>query len=109
VRVIASAMCVRYTLVTGFTSADIKVCTLLFWADDTSEENTEYKLGGRSFEPMLGGDVRYYPRGVQAIFLSDTQLANLEAEICLIIPLGCIDIQDRRFCIGIGHVSLGMR
>jgi hypothetical protein len=90
-------MCVRYTVVTEFTSADTKVCTLRFWADDTSGENTEYKLGGRYFEPMLAGDARYYPHGLQAIFPSDTQLANLETESCLMIPLGCIDIQDDNF------------
>jgi len=49
---------------------------------------------------MLDGDGRYYPQGVQAIFPSDTQLADLEAESCLIIPLGYIDIQDENFALG---------
>ena len=61
--------------------------TLAFWTGDGFLDNFEYDLAGTPCEQVLRGAIGHYPKGVQALFPQDKDLAELGAESYLAIPL----------------------
>ncbi|MGH7902342.1 MAG: GAF domain-containing protein, partial [Thermodesulfobacteriota bacterium] len=88
VRHLASALQVRYAFVTQCTDETLtRVRTLAFWAGNDFGENFEYALAGTPCENVIGGDVCYYPKDLQALFPKDVGLVEWEADSFLGIPI----------------------
>lgn len=91
VQSLALALEVRFALI-----AELKnevAHTLAFWGGEDFGENFEYALAGTPCENLLadnnlaGNNLCCYPRAVQSIFPEDRDLAVLEAESYLGIPI----------------------
>lgn len=88
VRYLASVLRVRYSLVTEFINrTKTKVRTLAIWTGDRLGENFEYDLQGTPCESILLGQTCYYPTNIQNLFPGDRDLAKIDAESYLGIPL----------------------
>ncbi len=87
VRSTAGALRARYAFVSEFTHSKQRVRTLSFWAGQDFADNVEYDLAGTPCEAVLKGELRFYPKGVQALFPLDGNLVKLHAESFLAIPL----------------------
>jgi PAS domain S-box-containing protein len=64
-----------------------RVATLAFWQGDAFGENVSYPLAGTPCEAVVGGEICHHPRGIQALFPDDHDLAALNAEGYLGVPL----------------------
>jgi PAS domain S-box-containing protein len=64
-----------------------RVSTLAFWQDGGFGENVTYPLAGTPCEDVIEGRVCHHPRGIQALFPRDRDLASLNAEGYLGVPL----------------------
>ena len=87
VRNLGPAMGVRYSFVSEFVELDTRVRTLAFWSKAGVLDNVEYDLAGTPCERVLSGEMCHYPRDVQALFPTDKDLLDLEAESYMAIPL----------------------
>ena len=64
-----------------------RVATLAFWQGGAFGENVSYPLAGTPCEAVIGGEICHHPRGIQALFPDDHDLATLDAEGYLGVPL----------------------
>ncbi len=88
VRQLASALQVRYALITECTDATLsKVRTLAFWADEEFQENFVYDLADTPCHNVVAGATCYYPRNAQALFPNDDDLRRLGVESYLGVPI----------------------
>jgi PAS domain S-box-containing protein len=86
VRHLASALQVRY----GFVSEcrDGKwVCGLAFWNGNGFVQNVEYAIAETPCENVIGGQICFYPEGVQELFPTDQDLVDLGVESYLGVPI----------------------
>ncbi len=85
---LAFALQVRYAFVSEYVEGSTtRVRTLAFWKAADFGDNFEYGLDGTPCESVLGGDLCYYPRGVQELFPRDVDLVSLGAQSYLGVPL----------------------
>jgi predicted ATPase/transcriptional regulator with GAF, ATPase, and Fis domain len=92
VRHLADALQVRYAFVTECRDfqrlgGEAEARMLAFWQGDKLAENVSYKLADTPCLGVFAGQTCYYPRGVQGLFPNDQDLAALNAEGYLGIPL----------------------
>ena len=88
VRHLAFAIGSRYAFLTECTDATkTRVRTLAFWAGDSFAENIEYDLALTPCERVIAGNVCHYPSGLQNLFPGDADLAELEIESFVGIPV----------------------
>jgi len=88
VRYLASALQVRYAFVTECRERPpIKARTLAFWMDDRLSDNVSYEVSETPCLKVLGGEICYYPDGIQRMFPNDKDLVDLNAEGYLGIPM----------------------
>jgi len=81
-----------------------EVCTMALWLDGQPQEEITYDLAGTPCKRVVGREVYYCPRGVQAEFPEDQMLAKLGAEAYAGVPLftsdgrslGLVGIVDRK-------------
>ncbi|MEC4984614.1 MAG: GAF domain-containing protein [Oscillatoria sp. PMC 1068.18] len=101
VRYLAQALAVRYAFVSRLASdSRTRLCTLAFWNGIDFTTNFEYELSGTPCEKVFSGNICFYPENVQAWFPQDPDLAKLEVESYLAIPL--IDSDEEV----IGHLAV---
>jgi PAS domain S-box-containing protein len=88
VRQLAAALQMKYAFIAECTdSTKTRVRTLAFWKGDDYGDNFEYPLAGTPCERVVGGEMCVHPQQVQALFPNDKDLAALNAESYLGIPL----------------------
>ncbi|MEW5754722.1 MAG: sigma 54-interacting transcriptional regulator [Pseudomonadota bacterium] len=87
VRHLAEALQVRYAFISEFTQLKSRVRILAFWPDDKAPDGFEYDLEHTPCEQVLGGEMRFYPSGVQQLFPEEVGLVELGVESYLAIPL----------------------
>ncbi len=88
VRNLASALQMRYAFVSEWEDiAHSRVRSLAFWKGSDYGDNFAYALDGTPCESVLGGELCYYPRGVQALFPQDQDLVALDAQGYLGTPM----------------------
>ena len=98
---LASALHVQHALVAECTDVtNTKVRTLAFWKNGAHVPNIEYDLAGTPCEQVIKGEICYYPKDVQDLFPSDQELAQLNAQCYIGIPL-----QDSSGS-NIGHLAI---
>ncbi|MGK7877190.1 MAG: PAS domain S-box protein [Xenococcaceae cyanobacterium] len=86
-RYLAQVLQVRYALITKFANKEkTRVCTLAFWQGKDFGNNFEYDLASTSSE-AIDGTKCYYSESTQALFRKDPDLAKLNAQSYLGIPL----------------------
>jgi PAS domain S-box-containing protein len=61
--------------------------TLAFWQGGAFGENVTYPVAGTPCEAVIAGEMCHHPRGLQALFPEDRDLAVLGAESYLGVPL----------------------
>ncbi len=87
-RYLAEVLQVRYALFTEFANqAKTRVRTLAFWQGGGFGENFEYDLNFTSSDRVLEGKKCYYSESTEALFREDPDLAKLNAQSYLGIPL----------------------
>ena len=87
-RYLAEVLQVRYALFTEFANqAKRRVRTLAFWQGGGFGENFEYDLNITSSDRVLEGKKCYYSESTEALFREDPDLAKLNAQSYLGIPL----------------------
>ena len=64
-----------------------RVCTLAFWCKEDFGQNFEYNIANTPCEQVIGGLSCYYPKNLQNIFPLDHDLARLNAESYVGVPL----------------------
>jgi GAF domain-containing protein len=84
---VALTLGVRYAFAARFVANKTRLRTLALWAGDGFAENMEYAMAGTPCEVVPEGEMRLYPRGVQALFPRDRSLARIGAESYLAVPL----------------------
>ena len=88
VRHLAAATRVRCALVAECVEpARTHVRTMAFWAGGSRQPDFEYGLSGTPCEEVLAGELRCHPRGVRSLFPADADLARLDAEGYMGVPL----------------------
>jgi formate hydrogenlyase transcriptional activator len=88
VRHLAAALRVPYVLVAECTTAQkTRVRTVAFWNRDRLAGPIEYDLAGTPCEAVIEGNVACHPRNLQALFPRDTDLATLDAESYVGLPI----------------------
>ncbi|ARV59568.1 histidine kinase [Nostocales cyanobacterium HT-58-2] len=88
VRYLAEVLQVHYVLVTECVDLEkSRVRTLAFWCGKRIGENLEYHLRGTPCEHTLQGRICHYAQGLQAAFPNDPDLASMNAESFLGVPL----------------------
>ena len=88
VRHLASALGLRYALITECRAADPRrVSTLAFWNGDRLGENFEYDVTMTPCGDVIDGTIRYYCTGLQRLFPKDGILVELGADSFLGIPM----------------------
>ncbi len=87
-RLAAETLGSRYALVAEV-SGDHRdrVTTLALWQGGTFGENVSYPLAGTPCEAVIAGQICHHPRGIQSLFPDDHDLAALDAEGYLGVPL----------------------
>jgi transcriptional regulator with GAF, ATPase, and Fis domain len=105
VRHLADSLQVRYAFVTECRDylqlgAKAKARMLAFWQGERLVENVSYELASTPCLNVFAGRSCYYPRGVQQLFPNDKDLAELNAEGYLGIPLYAANGQV------IGHLAV---
>ncbi|WP_144869357.1 putative bifunctional diguanylate cyclase/phosphodiesterase, partial [Hyella patelloides] len=83
------ALAVNYAFVTKClgNSIPVKVRTLAFWCKQDFGQNFEYNLANTPCQRVIGGVSCHYPRNLRQIFPQDTDLARLNAESYVGVPL----------------------
>jgi PAS domain S-box-containing protein len=100
-RLAAETLETRYALVTEIVGAGRdQVRTLAFWQAGEFAPNVTYPLAGTPCEEVVAGRICHHPRGIQALFPDDHDLAALEAEGYLGVPLPGATGQV------VGHIAL---
>ncbi len=85
---LAEALDVSYAFVTHYKGAPEKMAqTLAFWLKEKLADNIEYDISYAPCNRVLGGEICYYPSGLQQLFPDDFDLVELKAESYLGIPL----------------------
>jgi signal transduction histidine kinase len=85
---LAFALQVDYAFVSEYVDGSTtRVRTLAFWKSTDFGDNFEYGLDGTPCERVLGGEMCYYPREIQALFPRDLDLVALSAQSYLGVPL----------------------
>jgi PAS domain S-box-containing protein len=87
-RLAAETLGTRYALVTevlGPGKAEVR--TLAFWQDGSFGENVTYALAGTPCEDVIAGQICHHAHGIQARFPEDRDLASLNADGYLGVPL----------------------
>ncbi len=87
VRHLASALRVRYALLTQCLPGGARVRTLAFWKGDAFAENFEYDVAPTPCRIVLEGKAGLYPADVQALFPQDQDLADLSAQSYFGMPV----------------------
>ncbi len=99
-RHLAAALEVRYAMIAEW-QGDDRAQLLAFWADGKLQPLHGYQLAGTPCERVLKqNQVCYYPDGLQALFPDDRDLATMDAQSYLGVPL-----QTRNQQV-IGHVCI---
>ncbi len=87
-RLAAETLGTRFALVARVEgSRRDRVATLAFWQDGGFAENVSYPLAGTPCQAVIDGEICHHPRGIQALFPEDRDLATLHAEGYLGVPL----------------------
>jgi PAS domain S-box-containing protein len=87
-RLAAETIGTRYALVAEVVgNRRDRVATLAFWQGGAFGENVSYPLAGTPCEAVIGGEICHHPRGIQALFPDDHDLAALDAEGYFGLPL----------------------
>ncbi len=98
---LAEALDASYAFVTHYKGAPEKMArTLAFWMKDKQVDNFEYDISYAPCNRVLGGEICYYPSGLQQLFANDPDLVQLNAESYLGIPM-----QDFSGSV-IGHLAI---
>lgn len=84
---LASAERVRYAFVTECRDQRRRARMLAFWKGDAAGEPAEYDVAGTPCQAVFEGRVAHHERGVQAIFPTDRDLAELGVESYLGLPM----------------------
>jgi formate hydrogenlyase transcriptional activator len=100
VRHLASALRVRHAFLTECLPDGDRVRTLAFWKDGAFAENIEYDATGTPCRIVLDGKPGVFPADVQRLFPDDRDLAELDAQSYLGIPV--LDSAGRV----IGHLAV---
>ena len=87
VRHLASALRVRYALLTECLPGGARVRTLAFWKGDAFAENFEYDVAPTPCRVVLEGKAGLYPADVQALFPRDQDLVDLSAQSYFGMPV----------------------
>jgi PAS domain S-box-containing protein len=87
-RLAAQTLDTRYALVAEVSGErKDQVTTLAFWQDGAFGENITYPLAGTPCEAVIAGQICHHPRGIRSLFPKDHDLASLQAEGYLGVPL----------------------
>jgi PAS domain S-box-containing protein len=87
-RLAAETLGSRYVLVAEvLPEQKSHVATLAFWQGGVFGENVSYPLAGTPCEAVIGGEICHYPRGIQGLFPDDHDLATLDADGYLGVPM----------------------
>ncbi|MEN9871918.1 MAG: hypothetical protein RLZZ171_2910 [Cyanobacteriota bacterium] len=83
------ALSVSYAFVTECLekTSPQRVCTLAFWCKEDFGENFEYAIANTPCEQVIAGISCHYPRKLRTIFPLDHDLAKLNAESYVGVPL----------------------
>lgn len=86
---LSCALSVSYAFVTECIeqTAPKRVCTLAFWRKEDFGQNFEYNIANTPCEQVIGGLSCYYPKNLRNIFPLDRDLAQLNAESYVGVPL----------------------
>jgi formate hydrogenlyase transcriptional activator len=87
VRHLASALRVRYALLTQCLPGGARVRTLAFWKGDAFAENFEYDVAPTPCRVVLEGRAGLSPTDVQALFPQDQDLVDLSAQSYFGMPV----------------------
>ncbi|MGH7375530.1 MAG: sigma-54-dependent Fis family transcriptional regulator [Candidatus Rokuibacteriota bacterium] len=87
VRHLASALRVRYALLTECLPGGARVRTLAFWKGGAFAENFEYDVAPTPCRVVLEGKAGLYPADVQALFPQDQDLVDLSAQSYFGVPV----------------------
>jgi predicted ATPase/transcriptional regulator with GAF, ATPase, and Fis domain len=88
VRHLARAIGVRCSFVTEcLDRSKVRVKTLAFWNGDSFAENVEFDVELTPCKKVVEGEVCYYPTNLQQLFPGDTDLAGLNAESYIGLPM----------------------
>jgi predicted ATPase/transcriptional regulator with GAF, ATPase, and Fis domain len=88
VRHLSEALQVRYAFITECREqVKVKARMLAFWQGNRLGDNVTYDIAATPCLDVLAGRTCYYPNGVQHLFPNDKDLADLQADGYLGIPL----------------------
>jgi formate hydrogenlyase transcriptional activator len=87
VRHLALALRVRHAFLTECLAEPDRVRTLAFWKAGAFAENLEYDTTATACGLVLGGKVAVFPADVQRLFPGDRDLADLDAQSYLGVPV----------------------
>jgi formate hydrogenlyase transcriptional activator len=87
VRHLAGALRVRHAFLTECLPEPDRVRTLAFWKAGAFAENLEYDVTATACGLVLGGKVAVFPADVQRLFPEDRDLAELDAQSYLGVPV----------------------
>jgi formate hydrogenlyase transcriptional activator len=87
VRHLALALRVRHAFLSECLPQGDRVRTLAFWKAGAFAENLEYDVNGTACGLVLGGRVVVFPADVQRLFPEDRDLAELDAQSYLGVPV----------------------
>jgi formate hydrogenlyase transcriptional activator len=100
VRHLALALRVRHAVLSERLAEPDRVRTLAFWRAGAFAENLEYDVTATACGLVLGGKVAVFPADVQRLFPEDRDLAELDAQSYLGVPV--LDSAGRV----IGHLAV---
>ena len=87
-RLAAETLGTRYAFVAEVVGSERELLTTLaFWQGGAFGENVTYPVAGTPCEAVIAGETCHHPRGLQALFPADRDLATLNAESYLGVPL----------------------
>ncbi len=87
-RLAAETLGTRYAFVAEVVGSERDLLTTLaFWQGGRFGENVTYPVAGTPCEAVIAGETCHHPRGLQALFPADRDLATLGAESYLGVPL----------------------
>lgn len=83
------ALSVSYAFVTECVEQAVpgRVCTLAFWCKEDFGQNFEYAIANTPCEQVIAGTSCHYPKSLRNIFPLDHDLASLNAESYVGVPL----------------------
>ena len=87
-RLAAETLGTRHAFVAEVVGSERELLTTLaFWQGGRFGENVTYPVAGTPCEAVIAGETCHHPRGLQALFPADRDLATLNAESYLGVPL----------------------